>query len=540
MKKNRITPSRLIALILVLAFLFGLFPAAKLLYSRDTSVYQTMRTNMAVLNQIIRITNELYFETVDWDDLWTGAFQGLMDKLDPHSVYIPAKEQEEIAEMFEGKFQGIGIEFDIMHGYITVITPIAGSPSEIVGLQSGDQIIAINGEDAFEITREDVFRKLRGPKGSSVDLSIRRLGMKKPFDVTIIRDDIPIYSVRAATMLDEKTGYIILVRFSATTADELRQALVKLENQGMERLIFDLRNNGGGYLEQAAEVANLFIARKDTLVYTTGNRREVEQVFMADPKKGDENFPLIILINRGSASASEIVAGAVQDLDRGLVVGETSFGKGLVQRQLGLENGAAVRITIARYYTPSGRLIQRPYENGEMREYYSAVWEEDREAKIDSLKETRPKYQTRANRTVYGGGGITPDIYIPWDLDLNENTRALFVNPQRPLFNWAAGYVSSNKKKLDDFTDFLNYWTLDDKDYARFLEFLTSEEIEYDSTAVEQDKEFLKSLIKAEIAGARWGNDSEYGVRGKIDNQVMEALQYFDQAAAFLTALPPN
>ncbi|MFH1852956.1 MAG: S41 family peptidase [Candidatus Neomarinimicrobiota bacterium] len=532
--------SRTLILLLVLTFFVGLLPVGHFVYSKDQSVYQTMRTNMAVLNQIIRIVNELYFEPVDWDDLWGGIFQGLMDKLDPHSVYIPPKEQEELSELFHGKFQGIGIEFDILHGYITVIAPVAGSPSENVGLQPGDQIVAIDGADAFQITREEVFRKLRGPKGSRVDISVRRIGIEEPFEVTIIRDDIPIYSILAASMLDKKTGYILLARFSATTIDELRQSIDKLERQGMQRLILDLRNNGGGYLEQAAEVANMFITSADTLVYTAGKRRDFSQVFLSDPAKGRDDFPLIVLINRGSASASEIVAGAVQDLDRGLVVGETSFGKGLVQRELTLDNGAAVRVTIARYYTPSGRLIQRPYENGNVHDYYSDFWEADREAKIDSLQELRPKYLTRADRTVYGGGGITPDVHIPWVFDLAAENRAIITSPKRPFFNWGANYYNERKPELGDYWSFLNNWTISDADYADFLGYLKQEEIAFDSAAVENDKVYFKNLLKAEIAGAHWGRDEEFGVRRLLDNQVVEALNHFDQAGSFLTASKRN
>ncbi|MCK5330165.1 MAG: S41 family peptidase, partial [Candidatus Marinimicrobia bacterium] len=409
-----------------------------------------------------------------------------------------------------------------------------------VGLQSGDQIIEIDGEDAYQITREEVFRKLRGTKGSAVEITVSRLGLDQPFKVIIIRDDIPIYSIRAAIMLDDSTGYIVLARFSATTIDELRKAISKLENEGMRRLVFDLRNNGGGYLEQAAEVANMFIARRDTLVYTVGKRREMNQVFIADPHKGREDFPLIVLLNRGSASASEIVAGAIQDLDRGLIVGETSFGKGLVQRQLTLDNGSALRVTIARYYTPSGRLIQRPYKNGNIRDYYSGLMDKDREAQIDSLLATRPKYYTRANRIVYGGGGITPDLHIPWELDINSANRALLINPKRPMFNWGALFLSEHKDELRDYHSFQINWTLSDDQFNSFLTYLEEEDIKYDSLAVEQDKDYLKNMLKAEIAGSNWGNDEESGIRRIYDNQVMGALNYFDEAAAFISNVVAN
>ena len=299
-----------------------------------------------------------------------------------------------------------------------MISPVPDSPSDIVGLMPGDKIIAIDGDDAYKITKTEVFEKLRGRKGTRVTVTISRLGASKPFDVDIIRDNIPIYSVGAATMIDDSTGYVFLRRFSATTEKEVVSAIDTLLSKGMKRLLFDLRGNSGGYLEQAAAISDQFITTIDTLVYTLGKIKESNQVFKSSQNKGNNDFSLIVMINRGSASASEIVSGAVQDLDRGLVVGETSFGKGLVQRQLPLDTGSAIRVTIARYYTPSGRLIQRPYEDGNDLAYYRELYETDRESKIDSLKELRPKYKTKSGRTVYGGGGITPDIYIPFKLSL--------------------------------------------------------------------------------------------------------------------------
>ena len=385
-------------------------PAVRILYSESKDTYRIIENKFRVFNQIIQYVNEYYYEDVDMEKIWNGAFHGFMEKLDPHSVYIPPKKQEEIDEIFRGEFQGIGIEFDVLEGFITVIAPVADSPSERVGLQPGDRIIEIDGEDAYGITKDEVIKTLRGPKGTNVDLKIARIGSES-FEVTIIRDFIPIYSVRAALMLDDQTGYIWLTRFTATSSEEIRNALKKLDDNGMKRLVLDLRNNSGGFLEQAAEIANMFIATRDTLVYTMGKHNNTNEVFLAKPSKGREDFPLIILLNRGSASASEIVAGAVQDLDRGLIVGETSFGKGLVQRQFGLRDGSAIRVTIARYYTPSGRLIQRPFEDGNTRQYYAELYEQNRETIIDSLNELRPKFKTRNGRTVYGGGGITCLLY---------------------------------------------------------------------------------------------------------------------------------
>ncbi|MCJ7801808.1 MAG: S41 family peptidase, partial [Candidatus Marinimicrobia bacterium] len=355
-------------------------------YTKKHDKYSTVKNKLNILVNVLNYINEDYFEPVELDKLMDGAIGGVLDELDPHSVYIPAGELKEISEQLKGEFQGIGIEFDILNGNLTVIAPVADSPSEHVGLLSGDQIIKIEGKDAFGITNEGVFKALRGKKGSKVTVTIRRIGTTEPFDVTIIRDNIPLYSVRTAIMFDSQTGYIWLTRFSTTSLYEVKSAMSELSQKGMQRLVLDLRNNSGGLLNQAAEISNLFISKTDTLVYTRGKRKELEQVFIADPKKGNNEFPLVVLVNRGSASASEIVAGAVQDLDRGLIVGETTFGKGLVQRQISLSDGSAIRITIAQYYTPSGRLIQREYENGHGYEYYSDMFIENREVVVDSLK----------------------------------------------------------------------------------------------------------------------------------------------------------
>ena len=518
----------------VFGFLFAVLIFLPEAYSKNRSIYRILKDKIVVMQQIISYVDHFYFDIVDMDKIMDGAFHGLMEELDPHSTYIPAKEQENIDELFRGNFQGIGIEFDVLHGYITVISPVPDSPSDHVGLQSGDRIIAINGNDAYKITKDEVVKKLRGKKGTSVDITIQRIGKEEPFDVTIIRDDIPIYSVGAATMIDDDTGYILLRRFSATTINEVNKAIKKLDEQNFEKLIFDLRGNSGGYLEQAAAVSNLFISTRDTLVYTKGKISDANQAFIADPNKGRNDFSLIVLINRGSASASEIVSGAVQDLDRGLVIGETSFGKGLVQRQLPLEGGSAIRITMARYYTPSGRLIQRPYEEGDDLTYYKELYAKDRENTLDSLKQLRPKYKTRQGRTVYGGGGITPDVYIPYKSNLTRQTQNLLRNPERPLFNFSSTYATQNDLGLNDFKNFKKNWQVNQSIYSEFLDYLDSDSITVNPDSLLKDKDFIYNRIKSEIAGTIWGKDEATSIRLDHDNQISEALKYFNEADAFL------
>ena len=517
----------------VTAGIFIALPLSQMIYSKQNNSYSTIESKFKVMNQILYFVNQLYYEAVDMETLLDGAFHGIMDQLDPHSVFISAKDQKNINELFKGEFQGVGIEFDILNNYITVIAPVIGGPSEKAGIRAGDWIIEIDGESAKGIEREDVYKKLRGKKGTRVNLKVGRIGTD-PFSVTIVRDDIPLYSVRASIMLDDRTGYVWLTRFSTKSGPEVRKSIDKLLNQGMNRMILDLRNNSGGILEQAAEVANLFITQKDTLVYTKGKDKKVKQAFVAAPHKGNRDFSVILLINRGSASASEIVAGAIQDLDRGLVVGETSFGKGLVQRQVDLSDGSAIRVTIAQYYTPSGRLIQRSFKNGNYEDYYKEIYEENREAKIDSLKKLQPPFSTRRGRIVYGGGGITPDVYIPWDLDLKPATRKILADPNRPMFNWSATFVRSHLDIPEHYRKFQQNWELPVNALEEFLEFATKDYNKNEKEEALKNNVYLKTILKSEIAGAKWGRDELWGVRVTADNQILDALKHFNEADAFL------
>jgi len=513
--------------VIVVALLFIVFMYN--IYTQKHDENNIIKNKLNILTTVLNYIDKDYFEAVEVDKLMEGAISGVLDQLDPHSVYIPANDLEEINEQFKGEFQGIGIEFDILNGNLTVIAPVADSPSEHAGLLPGDQIVKIEDNDAFGITKEDVFKQLRGKKGSKVTVTINRVGIPEPFDITLVRDDIPLYSVRTAIMVDNQTGYIWLTRFSSTSLFEVKSALSELLKNGMRRLVLDLRNNSGGLLTQATEITNLFIAKSDTIVYTRGKRKELEQVFTANPKNGNDNFPLVILVNRGSASASEIVAGAVQDLDRGIVVGETTFGKGLVQRQIKLKDGSAIRITIAQYYTPSGRLIQREYENGDDFHYYSDIFIDNREVVIDSMKKLRPEYFTRNGRVVYGGGGITPDILSSWEPEINSNTQSFVTNPNRPIFNWASQYSQSIRNDFSSFKQFNRSWIFTDKLYEDFLSFVESQNIEFDRSHLDGDYEYLKIRIKSQIAASLWGRDEYYKIILPTDNQAAAAIKSFKE-----------
>ena len=379
------------------------------------------------------------------------AISGVFNVLDPHSTYIEPKTSERIEDDFAGKFQGIGIQFDIIQDTITVITALSGGPSEKLGIISGDRIVRINDKSAINFDNEKVIQTLRGPKGSNVDITIKRPGEKSHLQFQITRDDIPIHTVDASYMLDDKTGYLKINRFAATTHDEFIEAMEELENKGMERLMLDLRGNPGGYLSQAIAMAEEFFEQGTTLLSTKSRHKRFTDEYNSrkDGKYKDE--PIIILVDEGSASASEIVSGAVQDHDRGLIVGERTFGKGLVQQQYPLVDDSNIRVTISKYYTPSGRLIQKPYEKGKQAYLYE-LYKRDNNPKsdVDEFISHVPdslRYSTDAGRTVYGGGGIVPDKIVGPDTTQNVSVFN-YLRRKRVGFNFVRSYMDENGDQL--------------------------------------------------------------------------------------------
>jgi len=345
------------SLVLIVGFILGVLITP--LISGD-SIYDQFEK----YKKVFGITVKNYVDEVDTQKINEAAIRGMLNELDPHSVYIDAKEMKDVEEDFQGSFEGIGVQFDIINDTINIISPISGGPSESVGIQSGDKIVTIDKEDAIGIERADVPKKLKGPKGTQVVLGIKREGSKDLIEFTIIRDKIPLYSVDASFMFDNTDiGFIKVNRFASNTYSELKEALSDLKTKGMKKLILDLRGNPGGFLQQAYYMANEFLNSGDTIVYTKGRRPEFDEYMIAKTTGDNVKLPLIVLVNQGSASASEIVSGSIQDLDRGLIVGTTTFGKGLVQRQYDIGDGTAFRLTISRYFTASGRSIQRPYKD---------------------------------------------------------------------------------------------------------------------------------------------------------------------------------
>ena len=476
------------------------------------------------LSYLLRLVDNYYVEEVDLNQIIDGAMHGLLEELDPHSQYIPAKDFELMQESLVGEFEGIGIEFAILDGYITVISPIPGTPSDKAGLVGGDKIIKINGESAYKIKQDEVFQKLRGPKNSSVIVTISRIGLETPFDVELIRDKIPIHSIIAAFNYSDDIGYIKINRFAQNTFDELTEAIDSLETTGMKKMILDLRNNGGGLMDQAVAILDLFINSNDTLLYTKGRIYDANSVFYARRSKDDKKMPVNILINRASASASEIVAGAFQDLDRGLVVGETSFGKGLVQKQFILDDGSAARITISRYYTPSGRQIQRNFNEG-VDEYYLNLASDNREAN-DSLRQTLPTFKTKSGRIVYGGGGITPDVYVPLEIDFTEDTQSILSNKNRLLFKYA--HLIKNNYKQKTFSKFLN--NIDNQkteELSKFVDWLATLDspLKVQREVIAEDWDYMYNRILSEIAKIHWGKDFSYYILLLNDKQFQKSIE---------------
>tara|TARA_B110000467_G_scaffold160423_1_gene179692 strand:- start:711 stop:2327 length:1617 start_codon:yes stop_codon:yes gene_type:complete len=487
---------------------------------------------LKTLTQIIRLVNENYVEEVEMEEILNGAIVGLLDKLDPHSTYITEDQFESIQEQFDAEFEGIGIEFNIMDGYITVISPIPETPSSEAGLQSGDKIVRINDESAYKITQKDVFEKLRGPKGSQVEVTIRRSGTDD-FAVTLTRAKIPIHSVLASFMINDEVGYIKVNRFARSTAEEIATSLYELEQEGMKEVMLDLRNNGGGMMDQAIQIVDMFVDSRDTILFTKGRIPNSNDVYYARKSRKDKDYPVVVLINRGSASASEIVSGAFQDLDRGIVVGETSFGKGLVQRQYPLNDGSAARITIAQYYTPSGRLIQRSFDNG-IEDYYSDLVDEDREAS-DSTLAARPIFKTKQGRDVFGGGGITPDYHVKLDLDFSESTRNLLTHKDRLIFNYADELKSDVINTYSTFEKFQANFMMDKRKQKLFFKWLNNKELEFEKDELIENWSTIGNRIKAQLANAIWGKSSMYKVLLENDEIAQEALNHFDDAKSLIS-----
>ncbi|MCX7861390.1 MAG: S41 family peptidase [Bacteroidales bacterium] len=485
------------------------------------------------LQRALDIINLFYVDSVNNDKIVEAAIIEMLKTLDPHSTYISKDEVREMNEPLEGNFEGIGVQFNIFNDTILVVNPIPGGPSEKLGIRAGDRIIKIDGQNVagVGIKNNDVFKKLRGKKGTQVTVSILRRGEKELLDFTITRDKIPIYSLDASYMIDKEIGYIKLNRFSATTMDEFRKAITELKAKGMKDLILDLAGNGGGYLNAAVDLADEFLDNKKMIVYTQG-LTSPRTDYKATEKGEWHTGRLVIIVDEGSASASEIVSGAVQDWDRGLIVGRRTFGKGLVQRPFNLNDGSMIRLTVARYYTPSGRLIQKPYEKGFV-EYSKEIINRYNNGELtnqdsihfpDSLK-----YQTLiSKRTVYGGGGIMPDIFVP--LDTNAYTKFYRSLMQKGLiYRFVLQYMDKERENLKKgyptFSQFKDNYQVTSVMVDSLCSLAKKEKVEYTLEEKTKSEEDIKIMIKALLARDLWDNSQYFEIINPRRDEYKKAIE---------------
>jgi len=539
-----------------LALALVLLTAAAIAYGPGMATASgQMSSRLRVLEEMMGIIDRYYVDDVDVDALFDNATRGVLENLDPHSRYYSAEEYRAMQEQYRGDYAGIGVSFEIFDGELTVLDALEGGPSQALGLRPGDAIIEVEGQDAVGWDVDEVYERLRGPAGTQVNVTVRRPGVEELLDYTITRGRVDIAAVSIVAMLNDDTGYIRLGTFSQKTAAQVEQGLSDLEAQGMRRLVFDLRGNGGGLMSQALQLTDKFLEGGKMIVETRGRTAVANESVQTSNRDTHPPMPMVVLVNRGSASASEIVSGALQDWDRALVVGETTFGKALVQNQFQFDDGSALFLTIARYYTPSGRLIQREYKDKEIEEYLAAVddvrSEDDPEAPWAGEEEERPVYHTAGGRIVYGGGGIHPDIEI-------EPTRvsgiaAMFYRaPLRLFFRYGVQYATEHAAELPvEFDDFNDNFVVTDEIVDDFIAFVRQPQMRapLDEIEVQDDKEKLvddeellsaarediRVYIKSDIAAAVWGGDTGREILLRYDDQVMQSIDLFPQAANLLT-----
>ena len=491
---------------------------------------------------ILTHIDQSYVDSVDTEELIDYSIKKMLEKLDPHTVYIPAKDVAAANMQLEGDFEGIGIEFSIFNDTLFVVTPLSGGPSEKAGLQAGDKIVSVDKEtiagEGIKPTNKKVYDWLRGPKGSKVDLGIVRDGSHKTLNYTITRDKIPSYSVDVSYMVSEDVGYIKVSRFGANTYVEFKNALRKLKNKGLKKLLLDLRDNPGGYMDRATKMADELISGNVKIVYTDGKGSRYDSEVRANIKGLFEQGPVVVMINENSASASEIVAGALQDNDRALIVGRRSFGKGLVQMPIDLSDGSELRLTISRYYTPSGRSIQKPYDSYQtdfMDRYKSGeLFSRDSIKVNDSLR-----FKTRQGREVFGGGGIMPDFFIPLDTTKRELLNELYRH--NLIREFALKYYKENQDqlgamKLDDYTQ---NFKVSQEMISRLKEMAKKSKVEYNEDAFAQSSEFINYHLKAWIAKSVWDDKGYYTVMNQHDKMFQKSIRLFDDAAK-LASLPDS
>lgn len=495
---------------------------------------ETSGEDIRKLREVLSIIEDEYVDTAKTGALVDDAIAHMLEKLDPHSAYIPISERVEANEDLQGNFEGIGIEFNIFHDTLVVVTAMSGGPSEAVGLRPGDKIVKVGDKVIANVglTNPQVMKLLKGPKGTEVKLEVFRKNEPHSLNFTIVRDKIPQVSVDVAYMVAPEIGYIKVNRFSQTTFEEFQQSMSDLRKLGMKKLILDLQGNGGGYMNQAIDLADEFLAAGKKIVFTRGKDQRYDSDPMSSEKGDFEKGDLIVLVNEGSASASEILAGALQDNDRALVVGRRSFGKGLVQSPFDLSDGSELRLTISRYYTPSGRSIQKPY--GDMEEYSKDISKRFRRGEFfhaDSIKFSDSlKYQTVNGRSVYGGGGIMPDYFVPLDTAQNSHyLNELYISNsmQEYTFNYANGHKAELEKM--GLTAYLAQFDITDAMLEQLVRVGNQNKVDPDWSDLNRHKRVFQINVKAQIARRIWKNEGFYPVYNESNEVLQQAIRLFDR-----------
>lgn len=514
-------------------------------YSRSNSASRQQQKLLMVEN----IVNNLYVDNVDEEKIVENAVRGILENLDPHSSYSTKEETTSSQETMQGSFSGIGIQFNMQKDTLYVVQTIAGGPSEKVGILPGDRFIAV--DDSIiagrKLKNTDIMKRLRGPKGTKVNIKVKRGSNAELLEFRITRDDIPLNSIDAVYMADGKTGYIRLSRFAATSYKEFKDAITKLKKQGMQQLILDLTDNGGGYMQIAAQIANEMLNRGNLIVYTQG-RKSPRQNLNADGSGTFRTQKVVVMINQFSASASEILSGAVQDWDRGVVVGRRSFGKGLVQREFLLPDSSSFRLTIARYYTPSGRNIQKPYVKGDREDYDKDIIDRYNHGELQSADSIHfadsLKYTTlRLHRTVYGGGGIMPDVFVPLDTtQYTDYHRRLVAKGIIPQF--ALRYVDKNradlKARYPDAQKFIKEFTVTDEMLNNLVDAGKAEKVDFDKSQFAKSKEMLRTFVKAAIANDLFSTGAYFQIVNEQNDIYKEALSIINDDARYRKIISPR
>ncbi len=538
-KRLKIYLPILFAVVLMAGFALGLNLRAPVEGSTEKKFFSIGFDRNDKINNVINYIFDSYVDSIDREDLTEEAIQNILRDLDPHSAYVPASEFREMNDPLMGSFEGIGIEFNMITDTVVVISPISGGPSERAGIMAGDRIVAVEDEPIAGVRKStsEVVSLLKGRKGTEVNVTVIRRGVSETMEFNITRDKIPSYSLDIAYMPGDDIGYIRLNKFSATTHQEFVTALETLKSEGMGKLILDLRGNGGGFLDAAINIADEFLEQQKLIVYTDGTKRDRNYAF-ARRLGGFETQPLVVLIDEWSASASEIVAGAIQDNDRGLILGRRSFGKGLVQEQVQLGDGSALRLTVARYYTPSGRSIQKPYDNGR-EDYYADYMQRMLDGELETADSIRfddsLRYETINGRTVYGGGGIMPDIFIP--LETGEHTSFFNQVANRGIiYRFAFDYTDSRRSLLAGYADadtFVRDFRVGPAMYNEFLVFAKEEGVGPGEDNQSMSETLVKNYLKAYIGRNLFGNEAFFPTQHASDPGFQKAMEILKSDRAF-------